>query len=97
MTLRRIFTLSIISFILMSMLFALRGSHAQTPPTFISGKFYRFDVIATSGTGGLTGVFPGPSINDNGVVAFSGRTTGGGVFVSPGAGVLRNVTPRFEH
>lgn len=41
---------------------------------------YRYDVIATSSTN--LQIFPAPSINNNGEVAFSGRTTSGGTIFS---------------
>jgi uncharacterized repeat protein (TIGR01451 family) len=63
-------------------------SWAQSSP-IISGKFFRWDVIAVDGTPGLTSVFPAPSINENGAVSYVGRNTGagGGIYVSRHSGV----------
>lgn len=61
---------------------------AQSTP-IISGRFYRFDVIAVDGTPGLTQVFQAPSINEQGAVSYVGRNTGagGGIYVSKNSGV----------
>lgn len=55
----------------------------------ISGRFYRFDVIAVDGTPGLTQVFQAPSINEQGAVSYVGRNTGagGGIYVSKNSGL----------
>lgn len=81
--------LILISFVILTQL-----SHAQSGPTVISGKFYRFDVVATPTPGGLTDVSQSPSINDNGVVAFTGVTAAGnGIYLSDVSGAaLRNIT-----
>ena len=72
-------------------------SHAQSGPTVISGRFYRFDVIAAAGQGGLTNVSQSPSLNENGVVAFTGVTTSGNsLFLSDVSGATpRNISSLF--
>ncbi len=65
------------------------GSRAQAT----SDKFYQLDVVATIGQSSLTDIYSGPSINDQGAVAFVGKTTASAVFVSDGPGALRNITP----
>jgi|CXWL01.1.fsa_nt_gi beta-lactam-binding protein with PASTA domain len=58
--------------------------------------FYKFDVIAKTGQAGLLGLGSGPSINDNGSVAFQGVVTGGqSIFVGDGNTDPINITPGF--
>lgn len=93
----RILVLSIITLTVISRFLLPHLSQAQGGPTVISGKFYRFDVVAAAGQGGLTDVRQSPSINDNGVVALTGLTANGtGVFLSDVSGAaLRNITTNF--
>ena len=43
----------------------------------ISGKFYRYDVVGRAGLGDVSGILgAGPSINNNGQVAFGGQSIG---------------------
>jgi hypothetical protein len=59
--------------------------------------FYNFDVIARTGQFGLTGILPGASINDNGVVAFVGQYSDGeGIFKGDGSTPI-NINPTFSH
>ncbi|MEK6299369.1 MAG: PKD domain-containing protein [Acidobacteriota bacterium] len=44
--------------------------------------FYDLDVVAVSGQNGLTSLFAAPSINDQGLVSFTGKTGGFNVFIS---------------
>jgi uncharacterized repeat protein (TIGR01451 family) len=85
MNFKRIVSLSLLS-ILISLFVALIVSHTGYAQSLqvISGKFYKFDVIAVDGQPTLTNVFAAPSINDNGAVSYVGRTTGfgGAVYVS---------------
>jgi hypothetical protein len=93
----RIIVFSLTALIVISRFLIPHLSQAQGGPTVISGKFYRFDVVATAGQGGLTDVRQSPSINDNGVVALTGVTaTGTSVFLSDVSGAaLRNITANF--
>jgi uncharacterized repeat protein (TIGR01451 family) len=74
-----------------------RLSRAQGGATIIYGKFYRFDVAAAPGQASLTDVSQSPSINDSGVVAFTGQTaSGNGIFLSDLSGATpRNITSTF--
>lgn len=85
-------TLIVISFVIVTHL-----SHAQSGPTVISGKTYRFDIVAEAGQGSLTDVSQSPSLNDKGVVAFTGVTAAGnGIYLSDVSGAtLRNITSAF--
>ncbi len=47
MSVKQVVTLSLLVLAVVSVLFATRISRAQAP-TIISGKFYKFDVIAAS-------------------------------------------------
>lgn len=93
----RIFVVSLTTLIIISRFLIPHLSQAQGGATVISGKFYRFDVVATAGQGGLTDVRQSPSINDNGVVALTGLTANGtSVFLSDTSGAtLRNITANF--
>ena len=58
--------------------------------------FYEFTTIAQTGQAELTGLFDSPSVNDLGMVAFSGQLTAGqSVFVGDGTSLPRNITPGF--
>lgn len=83
MNFKRILSISLILIGLSVALIVSRKGSAQSLQV-ISGKFYKFDVIAVDGTPSLTNVFAAPSINDNGAVSYVGRTTGfgGAVYVS---------------
>jgi uncharacterized repeat protein (TIGR01451 family) len=96
-SLLRILVLSLAILTIVSRFLVPNLSQAQGGPTVISGKYYRFDVVAAAGQGGLTDVQQSPSINDNGVVAFTGVTaTGNGIYVSDVSGAtLRNLTSNF--
>lgn len=52
----------------------LKKGDAQTSPTTISGKFYKYDIIAKDGDDGVATIASAPSINDQGTVAFQGHT-----------------------
>lgn len=86
MLLKRILILSI--FLVALTAFIIRipniGRAQSGSPVVISGRFYKFDVIAIDGQPGLTNVFAAPSINENGAVSYVGRNTGAGgaVYVS---------------
>jgi uncharacterized repeat protein (TIGR01451 family) len=96
-SLLRVLGFSLALLIAISRFVAPHLSQAQGGPTVISGKFYRFDVVAAQGQGGLTDVRQSPSINDNGVVAFTALTpTGTSVFLSDVSGATpRNITSNF--
>ena len=85
MNFKRIVSLSLLLLLigLSVTLLVFRKGYAQSVQV-ISGKFYKFDVIAVDGQPTLTSVFPAPSINDNGAVSYVGRTppAGGAVYVS---------------
>ena len=81
MSFKQAVTLSLFFLALVSLLCATRISRAQAP-TIISGKFYKFDVIAASNEAPLTNLLAAPSINDNGVVSFIGNAGGNNVFIS---------------
>lgn len=89
--LRRACALSMISLMFVSTLLTPFKTQAQATPPPTSNKPYKLDVIAVNGQNGLTGVYPSPSINDNGVVAFGGRLTGGAIFVSDAPGTYRKI------
>lgn len=93
----RVVVLSLFTLIFISRFLIPHLSHAQGGATVISGKFYKFDVVAAAGQGGLTDVRQSPSINDSGVVALTGVTaTGTSVFLSDMSGAtLRNITTNF--
>lgn len=92
MTLRRIVVSFLLTVSITALLFFLQGSRAQTGPTSFSGKFYKLDVIAANGQGGIVNVFGGPSVNDSGLVALSGSVTGGiGLFTGDGITPLRTI------
>ena len=58
--------------------------------------FYKYEIIARSGAGGLTGFGDNASINDAGRVAFVGQIAGGeGVFIGDAAAAATNITPGF--
>ena len=85
----RVTLISLLSLIGLAVLLYLSPiGWAQSSP-IISGRFYRFDVIAVDGTPGLTQVFQAPSINEQGAVSYVGRNTGagGGIYVSKNSGV----------
>ena len=96
-SLLRVLGLSLAILIVISRFVIPHLSQAQGGPTVISGKYYRFDVVAAAGQGGFTDVQQSPSINDNGVVAFAGVTTSGnGIYVSDMSGATpRNLTSNF--
>jgi hypothetical protein len=71
--------------------FASTGADLSGQDT-VSGKFYRFEIVGRSGLGPVSDVFfEGPSINDKGAVAFTGRGTSvNAVFVTdPGPSTPR--------
>ncbi len=73
----------------------LVGSQAGNRSYF--GKFYRFDIVAESGSEGFTGFDVSSSVNDNGEVAFVGRVDAGeGVFVGSGWAAPVNISPGFQ-
>jgi len=49
-------------------------AEAQTSPASISGKFYKFDLVAQQGQNGINGLSNLISINDSGTVAFTGHS-----------------------
>ncbi|SRR6266446_721495 len=51
---------------------------AQTVINVISGKFYRFDIVAENGSTNFVELPNPPSINDQGTVSFNVRIGGGG-------------------
>jgi uncharacterized repeat protein (TIGR01451 family) len=58
--------------------------------------FYKYEIVAKSGAGGLNGFGDNPSINDAGRVAFVGQIAGGeGVFVGDASAAATNITPGF--
>lgn len=68
--------------------FHFQQSQAQTSTTTISGKFYKLAVLATNTQLGVATLFPGASINDNGVVAFSGTNS---LFTADGINPVRTI------
>lgn len=66
--------------------FYFHKSQAQTSATTISGKFYKLDILATSTSS--ESLLPGASINDKGVVSFSG---GGGLHTANGVNPVRTI------
>jgi hypothetical protein len=96
-SLLRVLGLSLAILIVISRFVVPNLSQAQGGPTVSSGKYYRFDVVAAAGQGGLTDVQQSPSINDSGVVAFTGVTaSGNGIYVSDVSGATpRNLTSNF--
>jgi len=79
---------SLVCFILAGLVY-FQKTQAQTAVTTISGKFYKLDVLATNTSLGIANIFPGASINDNGLVAFSAFE---GVWIANGIVPVRNVT-----
>src|SRR3712207_3532646 len=64
---------------------------ASTPSPSL---YYRLDIVAQTGVGGLTNLGRNPSINDRGVVALTGSTAAGeAIFVGDGAAAVRNINP----
>ncbi|HZM90451.1 MAG TPA: hypothetical protein VFF31_28285 [Blastocatellia bacterium] len=90
MTLKRLVTLSSVLLALLALPLVTKRIEAQAP-SIISGKFYKFDVIAASNEAPLTSVLPAPSINDNGVVSFIGHTGGNNVFISNALGTYTSL------
>jgi uncharacterized repeat protein (TIGR01451 family) len=80
--------LTIIGGFVLTGIFYFQRSQAQTSTTTISGKFYKLDVLATNTQLGVAQLFGGPSINDNGLIAFTGTNT---VFTANGIDPVRNV------
>lgn len=81
--------LTLLAFLVAAGLFRFQGSQAQTAVvTTIPGKFYKLDVMATNTSLGIASLFPGPSINDNGVVAFSGTNN---LFTADGINPVRTI------
>ena len=74
----KVSTTAMLFLLLLMSLLIVQPNNGQATPR----KFYKYDVVATTGTG--LEVFAAPSINDYGDVAFSGRKTPGGgtVFLS---------------
>ncbi len=71
--------------------------NAQTSPTTISGKFYKFDVVAMQGQDSFTN-FAEPSLNDTGTIAFTaGRIENGGVFLRRANGPITELTSALSH
>lgn len=84
--LKRIFiALSIFGCLVIAGIFHFQQSQAQISTT-ISGKFYKLDVLATNTQLSIASIFPGASINDNGVVAFSGTNN---LFTADGINTVR--------
>jgi hypothetical protein len=80
----------IISVFFVTGLFYLERGFAQSSVATISGRFYKFDVLAAPGTASITNVNAGPSINDSGLVAFTGNTAAGSiVFTADGRNPVR--------
>lgn len=92
MTLKRLVTLSSVLLALLALPLVTKRTEAQAP-SIVSGKFYKFDVIAASNEAPLTIVFAAPSINDNGVVSFIGQTNGAqnNVFISTALGTYSSI------
>lgn len=59
--------------------------------------FYDFSVVAVTGQANLASMGTGPSINDQGLVAFQGTDTAGaqGIYVGTGSTLPKNITPAF--
>ncbi|MDB5327683.1 MAG: hypothetical protein JWM57_3252 [Phycisphaerales bacterium] len=59
---------------------------------------YSYDVIAQSGVGNFTGFGTGPSINDDGIVAYVGKhQVGDGLFIKPAGGTSKEISPSFDN
>jgi conserved repeat domain len=96
MNLRRVlFVLIVLTIVFSSVQFFLRHTNAQAGPA--PPLFYDLDVVAVNGQNGLTGLFAAPSINDKGVVAMSGRTTGGAILISDLVGSSHNIIPNLAN
>lgn len=93
MTLKRLATFSIVFLTLTAIPLTTKRTEAQAP-SIISGKFYKFDVIAASNEAPLASILAAPSINDNGVVSFIGTSSGGGnnVFISQALGTYTGLS-----
>jgi len=70
---------------------------AQSTATTISGKFYKFDVVAIQGQNSFASIMS-PSINDSGVIAFcAGRPgIGGGIFQRRINGPITELSTAFN-
>lgn len=79
--------LTILICVVLAVVFYLQTTQAQVL-TSISGRFYKLDVLATNTQLGIASIFPGASINDNGVVAFSGTN---GLFTANGINAIRTI------
>lgn len=62
----------LISFAFTAYVFDLSQAQTQTPS--ISGKFYKFDLVARTGDNELNYIGSSISINDSGTVALFGKT-----------------------
>jgi len=80
--------LILVILLIFTAIFQLQRSQAQAVVTTISGKFYRFDLLASNSSLGVAQLFNGPSINDNGVVAFTGTNF---LYTADGINPVRNV------
>ncbi|MFL6579241.1 MAG: hypothetical protein ACJ8G2_00740 [Burkholderiales bacterium] len=93
MSIKRIIPVLILALTLVIVLSQLNLDKSQAQAGG-SDKFYQLDGVATIGQSSITDIYIGPSINDQGAVAFVGRTTAGAVFVSDRPGVaLRSIAP----
>jgi uncharacterized repeat protein (TIGR01451 family) len=81
-------TLTILGCFALVGIFCFQPSQAQTSTTTISGKFYKLDILATNTQLGIANLFPGASINDNGVVSFTGTS---GLFTADGITPVRTI------
>lgn len=79
---------TLISCLIVAGYLRFQTTQAQTAVTTISGKFYRFEILATNGMSGITTI-NSSSINDFGTITFN--TTGGGLFTADGRTALKNI------
>src|SRR6185312_1179947 len=75
---RVLLSLLIIALLLIVVVVYPHQSRAQTAATVISGKFYRFDIVAENGATNFVELPNPPSLNDRGTVSFNVRIGGGG-------------------
>lgn len=85
------------AFMLLARILAATFFLASMPiSSVVAGSLYKFEVIAKTGQAGITGIQDSPSINDFGLVAFSGSLAGGtSIFVADGTADPKNITPGF--
>ncbi len=66
-------------------------------PRWLLSAFFDYNIVADS-SGAFTGFGTGPSINDDGTVAFVGKhTVGDSLFVSAEGGATTNISPSFDN